>query len=386
MKMTTRNEQLNSIPFIRKRCCNVVLGVAVIFCACSEFVKADGLPLPGFKTDTSKAIIDLKELKGGGPPKDGIPAIIRPKFIKPEHASWLAANEPVIAVVIDGQAKAYPLQILVWHELVNDNIAQTPLVVSFCPLCYSAVAYNRKIGDREYTFGVSGMLRNSNLVMYDHQTETLWQQITGQAIVGSLVGRQLEPIPAQIIAFRQFTETYKNGLVLSRSTSYQRNYGRNPYLGYDDVSSRPFMYSGPHDNRLPPMEKVVTVSIGKQAIAYPYSITTEHKVINDQLGETPLVVFHGPGAVSALDEPDLAGSRHVGSTGVYSRKVDGRILTFVWENNGFQDKQTDSSWDITGLATAGPLEGAQIERISHGDYFSFAWFAFKPETKVYKSK
>jgi len=368
-------------------CYKVVLVVAAVLLVRSGLITGKELPLRGFKTDISKAIIDLSELRGGGPPKDGIPAILFPKFIAPYQAKeWLKPNEPVISVVINERAKAYPLQILVWHELINDSIAETPVVVGFCPLCYSAVVYKSKIDNRKYTFGVSGTLRNSNLVMYDHKTETFWQQITGQAIVGDLVGHQLEPIPAQIIAFRQFTETYKNGLVLSRDTGYRRDYGRNPYLGYDDVSSRPFMYSGRHDDRLPPMEKVVTVSIGEQSMAYPYSTTAKQKVINDRLGDRPLTIFHGPGAVSALDKRRIAASRHVGSTGVFDRRVQDKTLTFIWDNDSLKDDQTRSTWDITGRAIAGPLQDTQLESISHGDYFAFAWFAFKPETKVYKAQ
>lgn len=343
--------------------------------------------LPGWKTNTAKRLIRLHELEQGGPGKDGIPAIDRPVFVSLKSArSWLSLAEPVISLVIDGQARAYPLQILIWHEMVNDRIAGVPVAVTFCPLCYSAIAFDRRVSGHEYTFGVSGMLRNSNMVMYDHQTESLWQQLTGEAVVGDLVGNTLRQIPAQIVSFGQFVSAHKTGLVLSRNTGYKRDYGRNPYVGYDNISNRPFMYRGKSDGRLKPMEKVVTVSINNVSKAYPYSITQKKRVINDEVGGEQIVVFHHRGAISALDRADMPKSRQVGSTGVFHREVHGRLLTFAYNyaNFTFVDDQTASMWDITGQAIEGPLKGRNLSPVAHGDYFAFAWLVFKPETAIYR--
>ncbi|MHC4640434.1 MAG: DUF3179 domain-containing protein [Planctomycetota bacterium] len=338
----------------------------------------------GFKTNTTKRTIELNELMSGGPGKDGIPSIDNPKFIKPgKAAKWLKPVEPVISLVVHGKAKAYPLQILTWHEIVNDRIGGVPVAVSFCPLCYSANVFDRKIKAKVYTFGVSGMLRYSDLVMYDRQTESFWQQFTGRAIVGDMVGSSLKRIPAQIISFEQFRTIYKKGLVLSRDTGFHRKYGRNPYVGYDDIANKPHLYRGKEDPRLKPMAKLITVNINKISKAYPYSITRKKGVINDEVGGEKIVIFHDRGAASALDKAEIALSREDGSTGVFRRKLGGQLLTFSKKDETFVDDQTQSIWDITGRAIKGELKGSILSPVVHGDYFAFAWLVFKPETNIY---
>ncbi len=339
----------------------------------------------GLRTNTRKRSIELSELVPGGPGKDGIPAVTVPVYTKPELAEkWLGPNEPVISLVIEGQSRAYPLQIMIWHEIVNGTVGGVPVAVTFCPLCYSANVFDRRGKTRTYSFGVSGLLRHSDMIMYDRRTESLWQQITGEAIVGDFLGERLKRIPAQIISFEQFRSAYKDGLVLSRKTGYQRPYGQNPYIGYDDIYNTPSHYSGKSDGRLRPMEKVVTVSVSGLDKAYPHSITWELGVINDKIANTPLVVFHDEGAVSALDDAYIDSSRQVGSTGVFERRFEGRLLTFAYRDGVFYDEQTESTWDITGRATSGLLKGKQLKRIVHGDYFAFAWLVFKPQTRIYR--
>ena len=339
---------------------------------------------PGWTTDVSKRSIDLDELMSGGPPKDGIPAIDDPRFVSPEAASaWLEPQEPVVLLEIDGDARAYPLQILTWHEIVTDEVGGVPVAVTFCPLCYSAVAFDRRLDGEVYTFGVSGFLRNSDLVMFDRQTESLWQQLTGEAIVGELTGKTLTQVPAQIVSFEQFREAHPEGRVLSRDTGHSRSYGRNPYAGYDQIGRPPFLFQGRIDDRLAPMEKVVTVEIDGVYKAYPHSLTREERVVHDTVGGRELVVFHADGAVSALDAERISASREIGTTGVFDPRVDDRTLRFRYRDGRFVDEETGSTWTVTGRAVAGPLEGAELEPIPHGNYFSFAWFAFRPETSVY---
>lgn len=339
-----------------------------------------------WKTDWSRRSIELGELVSGGPPKDGIPSIDHPVFVSTAEAdAWLEDREPVITLRKADEARAYPLQIMTYHEIVNDRVNGEPILVSFCPLCYSAVVFSRMVDGETLEFGVSGLLRHSDLVMFDRKTESLWQQVTGEAIVGTYTGTTLEFIPAQIISFEQFRESYPDGQVLSRQTGHERPYGRNPYVGYDSIDERPFLYDGPIDDRLPPMEKVVAVRIGDATKAYPHRVTGEERVIHDQVADRPLVVFHADGAVSALEADRIASSREIGSTGVFERRVNGRILHFDYKGGEFVDRETGSRWTITGEAVAGPLKGERLTPIDYGDYFSFAWFAFRPDTELYSA-
>ncbi len=340
--------------------------------------------LSPFDTDRTKRTIDVSELQAGGPPKDGIPSIDTPSFVSTEAArDWIEPQEPVIALEINGAARAYPLQVLTFHEIVNDRVGGVPVAVTFCPLCYSAIVFERILQGEPVEFGVSGLLRKSDLVMYDRKTETLWQQFNGQAIVGDLAGQTLEQVPSQIVSYQQFRSAYPDGQVLSRDTGHDRPYGQNPYAGYDDIDKKPFLFRGEQDGRLPPMEKVIAISMDGTDKAYPHRVTKEQRVIRDMVNGQPVVVWHGEGAVSALDAQQISRSKEVGSTGVFDPRVDGRTLHFRYEDGRFVDEETGSTWSITGRAVSGPLEGRQLERIGHGDYFAFAWFAFKPETTIY---
>lgn len=340
--------------------------------------------LQGWQTNTDKAVIELDELKKGGPPKDGIPSIDKPNFISPNAAeSWIADKEPVIAFEYQGEPRAYPLQIMIWHEIVNDEIGDEPVLVTFCPLCYSALVFERTVDGEVLEFGVSGFLRHSDLVMFDRKTETLWQQFTGKAIVGDYVGTTLKQIPSQIISFEQFKNSYPNGKVLSRDTGYDRNYGANPYTGYDDINNTPLFEAQNDDSRLPPMEKVIGVTLEEQKKAYPYSVTREEQVINDRVADTPLLIIHTEGATSALDAARIAESKESGSTGAFKRMLEGEELSFVVEGGQIVDEQTGSVWTVTGKAVEGPHKGKELEPVTSGDYFAFAWLVFWPDTELY---
>jgi hypothetical protein len=190
-----------------------------------------------FKTDFSKHSVPYGEILSGGPPKDGIPAIDEPNFISVNEANqWLNDREPVVFVQVGDDARAYPIQILIWHEIVNDAVGDEPLMISFCPLCNTAIAFERTFNGQILDFGTTGRLRYSNLIMYDRQTETWWQQATGDAIAGELTGAQLEFYPASMISWGDFKSLYPDGKVLSRETGYSRNYGNNPYFGYDNIN------------------------------------------------------------------------------------------------------------------------------------------------------
>lgn len=331
----------------------------------------------GWKTDFSKYSVPLDEISSGGPGKDGIPSIDFPRFNSVDKAFY-ADTEPVIAVEVNGEAKAYPIEILIWHEIVNDTLGGVPVTVTFCPLCNTAIAFDRRLDGIVYDFGVSGNLRYSDLIMYDRQTESWWQQITGTAIVGELTGKKLTSIPASIVSFADFQSTYPKGLVLSSETGYMRNYGSNPYPGYDNISRSPFLFFEPVDGRLPAMERVVTVSLNGEDAAYPFSVVAEQKVVEDTVGGEPIVVFHQPGVDSPFSATD------VGAASVFAPTLDGTTLKFKVNDDGtIVDTETESQWNVLGRAIAGPLEGKQLQSIVNGNHFWFAWAVFKPETRVF---
>lgn len=337
-----------------------------------------------WNTNWNRHTIDYEEILSGGPPRDGIPSIDDPQFISPEEAKeWLAPNEPVISLEINGDARAYPLQILTWHEIVNDSVGDVPVLVTFCPLCNSALVFDRRLDGEVYEFGTSGLLRHSDLIMYDRTTESLWQQFTGRGIVGDLAGRQLTFLPSSLISFEDWRAAYPDGVVLSRDTGFNRSYGQNPYVGYDRIGQSPFLFQGTVDDRLPAMARVVTISLEGTDIAYPYSILEEEGVVNDTVAGRELVVFFQSGTASALDAREISESVDVGATGVFDANHDGETLTFAVKNDVIVDNQTGSEWNILGRAVAGPLAGEELEPIVHGDHFWFSWGAFKPDTQLY---
>ena len=297
---------------------------------------------------------------------------------------------PVIVVEIAGDARAYPLQIMAWHEVANDVVGGVPLVVTFCPLCNSAIAYERTIEGQIFEFGVSGALRNSDLVMYDRATESLWQQIGGDAIVGDMVGAVLSPLSAPVMAFAQFVEAYPEGLVLSQETgtTRPRNYSLSAYRGYDGSSDPAFDVANAEDRRLDAFERVVALQIGYFALAYPFSELERVRVINDWRDERALVVFWTPGTVSVLDARQIADSNDVGSTGVFLAQHEGMRLHFAPHPNEeglFIDRETGSTWTLVGHAVSGPLAGGRLEPLIHANHFWFAWIAFQPATLIVRN-
>ncbi len=340
----------------------------------------------GWRTDFTRSNVDLGEIIGGGPGKDGIPAVDEPRFESiGAVATWLSEEAPVIALELNGEARAYPLAILIWHEIVNDTIAGVPVVVTFCPLCNTALAFERTVDGVTYDFGTTGNLRFSDLVMYDRQTETWWQQATGRAIVGELTDTQLVFLPSQIVSLADFAAAYPAGTVLSRDTGNPRDYGRNPYPGYDRADQAPFLFEGVVDGRVAPKERVVTVDSADEAVAYPYSELRKVGLVNDRVAGQAIVVIWESGTASALDAPLIDEGQDVGSTGVFSPEADGRSLTLrrVAPDAPIRDVETGSTWDVTGRATDGPLVGARLEPIPHGDHFWFAWAAFEPSTRIW---
>lgn len=333
-------------------------------------------------------IIDLDELAVGAP-RDAIPAIFNPTYLTIEQASERYEPQiPLVQVRIGGDARGFPLGILIWHEIVNDTINGRPVAITFCPLCNTAIAYERQVGERTLDFAVSGLLRNSDLVMYDRGTETLWQQSTGRAIVGNLVGARLAGLPATVVSFGQFRAAYPDGLIMSPDTGWFREYGQNPYTQYDRPEPRPFLFYGELDDRLPPKLRVVSIEApGGAAYAYPWDFVSDQRVVYDTHDDARIVIFWTPGTVSALDRGMIAESADIGATAVYNRQLNGQLLSFEpneADESGqtFRDLETNSTWDILGRATAGQLLGAQLTPVIASDHFWFAWRAFHPNTEI----
>jgi hypothetical protein len=203
------------------------------------------------------------------------------------------------------------------------------------------------------------------------------------AVIGILAGKRLTPLPASIVSYAAFKQTFPDGRVLSQDTGFHREYGRNPYRGYDASDRTPFWLSGAPDPRLPPMERVVAITLEGQDKAYPYRVLAERRVVYDTVGSQTVVVLYHAGTASALDGGRIAASRDVGATGVFLPQLDGRAVTLVAQGDAFIDRETQSTWNILGKAMAGPLAGHQLPPVVHGDHFAFAWLVFKPQPQIY---
>lgn len=264
----------------------------------------------GWKTDFSTASITFDEILSGGVPRDGIPSIDNPQFRPASEIETVDPKEPVIRLEMGGEVRAYPLQILTWHEIVNDTIGGVPVAVTYCPLCNASLVFDRRLDGRVLEFGTTGKLRNSDLVMYDRQTESWWQQFTGDAIVGEMTGQTLKFLPSRIVSFGTFLEENPDAPVLVPNDPNMRDYGRNPYAAYDSSIS-PFLYRGDLPDGIPPMARVVIVR-GEGA---PLIVSLE-KIRRDGFAKGGLEIVYEDGVASALDTQRIAEGRNVGTVRV----------------------------------------------------------------------
>lgn len=346
-----------------------------------------------WKTDTTNKTIDLSELILVAP-KGLFPIIDFPKFVgKEEGLASFFAHEPVISVSINGKAKAYPLNLLTFHEISNDTLAGVPILPTYCPLCNSGIVYDRRLNHKGkeilLEFEVSGFLRNSDMVMFDRQTETWWQQLMGEAIVGEFAGAELIIVPSLIISVKEFFDGYPDGQILSKETGHEKameRYGSNPYNHYDSISKSPYSRFFEKENvdpRLPAMERIVDIQDEGKYKVYPFATVAEEGVINDQFESKHVVLFYQTGTVSNMDDKELVKSRDIGSVTVFQPYIDDQVLTFKKKGKYFIDDQTGSKWDITGKCKKGKHKGEQLIIEPHSNHFAFAWLAFYPETFIY---
>jgi len=285
-------------------------------------------------TDFSKTSIDYGEVLSGGPPKDGIPSIDNPIFVPVAEMSDIGDNEPVIGFAINGDARAYPLRVLTWHEIVNDTVGGVPVAVTYCPLCNAAIVFDRRVEGQTTEFGTTGKLRNSDLIMYDRQTESWWQQFLGEAIVGARTGTQLKVLPARLESWAKFKARYPDGKVQVPNNPGMRRYGANPYVGYDG-SRFPFLYRGSYPEGIEPMARVV--AIGDRAWA--------------------LDLLRKEGRVEA----------------------DGLILTWEAGQNSALDTQTISQGRDIGNVLVQRQGASGLEDVAYDVTFAFVFHAFRPE-------
>ena len=336
-----------------------------------------------FSTDFSRALISYTDVVAGGPPKDGIPAIDNPRLVTIADANrWMEPNEPVIVVLVGNVARVYPLQILMWHEIVNDQIGDTPLSITYCPLCNTGIVFDRRFDNQILDFGVSGRLVYSNMIMYDRQSETWWIQATGRGIAGRYAGQQLRLYPSMMLSWHEAVEAYPDARVLSRDTGFRRDYGRNPYVGYDGAAV-PFLYDGPDvidSGSEQAMTRVLSVYHGDGVVAIDFPALQTERVVTLTIEGTEVVVFWAPGTSSALDAPYVSTGRDVGSANAFYPVVDGRTLRFTVRDDRIVDGATGSVWTESGRAISGPLAGRTLEPALSVHHFLFSWRAFHPSS------
>ena len=263
----------------------------------------------GWTTNFEKLTVAPSEVLSGGPPKDGIPSIDDPQFVGVAEAGDLDDREPVVGLEIGGDARAYPLRILTWHEIVNDTVGDVPVIVTYCPLCNAALTFDRRLDGEPVEFGTTGKLRNSDLIMYDRATESWWQQFTGQAIAGDKVGETLTLVPSRLESWGEFKARHPGGKVLVPNNPDFRNYGRNPYVGYDTARA-PFLYRGDLPPDIQPMERVVVV---RNDAGDPSVVTLAHVRENGPVELGGATLTWTAGQASALDSAQIVEGRDVGT-------------------------------------------------------------------------
>ena len=290
------------------------------------------------ETDFTKNAIDSwTEVLSGGPPKDGIPSIENPQFLRVADETEIGDREPVITLELEGEVpRAYPIRYLTWHEIVNDEVGGIPVAVTFCPLCNSGITFDRRVEGQVLEFGVSGKLRNSDMIMYDRQTQSWWQQAIGEGIVGEMTGVQLTKLPTWMESWAEFKARNPEGAVMAQPTGHPRPYGQNPYVNYDS-SSRPFLYSGenpPHG--ISPLVRVVRV--GDRA--WPLTRLAEL----EEVTEAGVRITWRAGQASALDGRDIANSKDVGSVRVFDAETGENLPHDVMFAFAFHAFWPDGQW------------------------------------------
>jgi len=325
----------------------------------------------------------------GGSPDDGlveaagpnaIPPIDQPRFEAPARArGWLGGAAAVVVVRVGGDVRAYPLAILLWHEVVNDTVGGRPLAVTFCPLCNTAVVYPRTVGGRVARFHASGLLASGALVLEDGATGSQWAQPSGEQIAGPVaaIGSRLRLVASDLVTLDEAAHADPGLRVLSRATGFDRPYGTSPYPAVGRPGSTPGLFEGWLDERLPAKTRVLAAIVGGVARVWRYDDLRRVGVVEETVGGRPVLVVFRPEVTSIADSSDLRTAPAVGAAGLFDPAVDDRVLHLT---PALRDRETGSTWDATGLAVAGPLRGRRLAPLPHLDTFWYAWAAIHPDT------
>ncbi|MDP8961268.1 MAG: DUF3179 domain-containing protein [Actinomycetota bacterium] len=363
---------VGSSALTRRRLLRALLGAGAVTAGAGGWMLLSGgegpPPLPSEGSGSVGLERFAQAITSGGPPKDGIPPIDEPRFVAGGDADFVDGDDVVFGLVHAGEVRAYPQLILVWHEIVNDRFPDGPLTVTYCPLTGSTVGFRGTTPDRTeaLTFGTSGDLVNSNLLMYDRQTDGRWPQILGRAITGPAVGAQLEEVPLLWTSWQRWRDAHPDTQVLSTDTGAIRNYGADPYGSYTPLSgyyapdSRLYFDVLHHDDRFDAKQVVVGVKVGASRLAVPKNAVRQRRVVAAQVGSHRVVLLHDP----SLDEARafLASDEEMVAAG------DGRYAA------------AGTTWDPTGRVVDGP--GQDLARVLSYDVMWFAWAAFYPDTEV----
>lgn len=299
-------------------------------------------------------------------PRDAIPPLNNPKYISASGAVFLEDDDIVIGFRHDGEARAYPLSIMLWHEIVNDEIGGLAVAITYCPLCFTSMVFERTLNGEEIEFGNTGKLYNNNMVMYDKKTESFWSQGLGTAITGELAGQELKKMPFDIARWSEWESLYPDTLVLSTDTGYSRAYGADPYREYFDSPAIYFPLEH-KDERLHPKDIVMGLEVNDEHKGYRLHDVVNAKVINDSVGDEEIVLLSM--------QPFMARA--------YERTLDGSVLKFSFVDGRVTDEQTGSVWNFEGEAISGALQGKELERMVLEPSFWFSWSSFHRNTQLY---
>lgn len=340
-----------------------------------------------WSTNFQIASVALSELHTSTLERYGPLPVDSPRYAGVQRAqAFLSPRDPVVAYLGGEHPRAYPLQHLLWHEVVNDTVGGRPVLIAYDPRTNAARVYERRMLGAGLRFrAVDGFDRGSRL-LWDSLTQSWWRQFTGEAIVGDLAGLRLQARPSLLMSLAEFSQAFPNGWVLEPRSRPSRDdtsdYGATNYPGYDGRMDQPPYFNGVLDPRLPPTARVLTLELNSDAIALPFSHLAGLRVVNDEVGGQPMVALWSPGALSVLDAPRIAEARDVGMAAAHGREVDGRLLTFEFAAGVFRDLETGSVWNLGGQALSGPLAGAQLPPLVHACPFWFAWAAHHPQTRL----
>lgn len=316
---------------MRAVCKSLLIVCAIALGTVAAMADVDRWIREGWKTDFSKMSVSVDEVLSGGPPRDGIPSIDDPKFRPVSQVTDIPGREPVIWLEVGEDVRAYPLRVLTWHEIVNDTVGGVPAAITYCPLCNASIVFDRRVDDKTLEFGTTGKLRNSDLIMYDRQTDSWWQQFSGKSIAGSFLGTKLKLLPSRVTSMEAFRQAHPDGQVLVPNNPRVRDYGRNPYAGYD-TSASPFLYRGDMPDNISPMARVVVVRTDDE----PPIIVSMERIRKNAFEKNGYSISWTEGVASALDRAKISDGRDVGAVRVMKNGKDAvHDVTFAFVAHAF---------------------------------------------------